>query len=336
MTLDIATIGFGEAASTFAPGWRGVGAAVRAYDIKLDQPLYRSAMAQTLRAHDVNQCATLADAVSGPGCIISLVTADQALAVAQAAAESISAASLWFDMNSVSPHTKRAAGALIEGAGGLYVDVAVMSPVEPARLAVPLLVSGRHASAGAAALTQLGFSNVRIVPGDIGRASAIKMIRSVMVKGIEALTAECVLAAEQAGVLDEVIASLDASWPGADWGFRADYNLDRMLAHGTRRAAEMEEVVKTLDTLGTGSQMSRSTAERQRALGALGIVPAAGLPAKLAALALAAPVTRPLPDATAQGGAARVPGGHPTPEAAAFPGGKDVRRVDVRMGESQP
>jgi hypothetical protein len=105
-----------------------------------------------------------------------------------------------------------------------------------------------------------------------------------MVKGIEALTAECILAADRAGVLDEVIASLDASPPPADWMRRADYNLDRMLEHGLRRAAEMEEVVKTLEALGTGSAMTRGTVVRQRELGALGATSPEGLAAKLALL----------------------------------------------------
>jgi 3-hydroxyisobutyrate dehydrogenase-like beta-hydroxyacid dehydrogenase len=191
------------------------------------------------------------------------------------------AGALWCDMNSVAPGTKRAAARAIEAAGGRYVDVAVMAPVDPARSAVPLLLSGPHAEAGAAALAAVGFTRLRVVPGDVGRASSIKMIRSVMVKGIEALSAECALAAEEAGVLDEVVASLDASWPGADWARRFDYNLDRMLVHGTRRAAEMEEVVKTLDALGTGSAMTRGTVERQRAAGALGHGAPTGLIDKL-------------------------------------------------------
>jgi hypothetical protein len=107
----------------------------------------------------------------------------------------------------------------------------------------------------------------------------------VMVKGIEALSAECVLAAEAAGVREAVTASLEASWPGADWAARFDYNLDRMMRHGVRRAAEMEEVVATLDALGTGSAMSRATALRQRAIGARALTPPEGLAAKLEALA---------------------------------------------------
>ena len=148
-------------------------------------------------------------------------------------------------MNSVAPDTKRAAAAAIEAAGGRYVDVAVMAPVHPRGRAVPLLVCGPHAEAARRALARCGFAQCpdrrRAASA---RASAIKMIRSVMVKGIEALTAECALAAEAAGVRDEVIASLDASWPGADWAERVDYNLDRMMIHGLRRAAEMEEVVE--------------------------------------------------------------------------------------------
>jgi 3-hydroxyisobutyrate dehydrogenase-like beta-hydroxyacid dehydrogenase len=159
-----------------------------------------------------------------------------------------------------------------------------MSPVHPAGLGVPLLVSGPHAVAGAEALVASGFTQVCIVEGAVGAASSIKMIRSVMVKGLEALTAECFLAADAAGVTDAVRASLNASWPGTDWGEKADYNLDRMMVHGTRRAAEMEEVVKTLDALGTGSAMTRGTVERQRAIGALGLAAPTSLSAKIAAI----------------------------------------------------
>ena len=82
-------------------------------------------------------------------------------------------------------------------------------------------------------------------------------------------------------VTDEVIASLNASWPGTDWAAKADYNLDRMMVHGLRRAAEMEEVAKTLDLLGTGAAMTRGTIERQREIGTLGLTPPDTLPAKI-------------------------------------------------------
>lgn len=279
-----AFIGFGEAAQAFADARDAAGSSPRAYDIKTDSAASRDAKRADYARARVEGRDTPGEALSGAAAVLSLVTADQALAAARFDAALLEPEALWLDMNSVAPDTKRAAAAAIETAGARYVDVAIMAPVHPQRLDAPLLVSGPHAEPGAAMLTAIGFTNVAIVPGGVGAASAIKMIRSVMVKGLEALTAECVLAAEAAGVRDAVIASLNASWPGTDWATKADYNLDRMMVHGVRRAAEMEEVVKTLDALGTGSAMTRGTVERQRAIGRLGHRPGPTLDLKLDAL----------------------------------------------------
>ena len=281
MDGGIAFIGFGEAGQAFADG---LGRPACAYDRKTYVGPTRRAKLDDYARLGVQGALTNQAAVEGAGLILSLVTADKALAAARETARGIERGAVYCDMNSVAPQTKCEAAGAIEQAGAHYVDVAVMAPVHPAGRAVPLLVSGPQAERAAKALGATGFGNVRVIAGGVGTASAIKMIRSVMVKGIEALTAECVLAAEAAGVRDEVIASLDASWPGADWSRRADYNLDRMMVHGLRRAAEMEEVVRTLDALGTGSAMSRGTVERQRAIGSRAMTPAATLDAKVAAL----------------------------------------------------
>jgi 3-hydroxyisobutyrate dehydrogenase-like beta-hydroxyacid dehydrogenase len=227
----------------------------------------------------------MAAALVDASAALCLVTADQALVAARDGIEHIVPGALWFDMNSIAPDTKREAAVLIEAAGGRYVDVAVLAPVHTSRSGVPLLVSGPHAQDGAQQLVAIGFKDVRVVKGDVGRASAIKMIRSVMIKGIEALTAECVLAASEADVLDEVLASLDANPPKDRWRDRADYNLDRMMVHGMRRAAEMEEAVKTLEALGTGSAMTRATVQQQRVIGEMRFPSPAGLENKIAALA---------------------------------------------------
>ena len=196
---------------------------------------------------------------------LALVTADTALSVAEEDAPYLRPGTIWCDMNSVAPETKRAAAQAVEAAGGRYVDVAIMAPVNPAGLAVPLLLSGPAAAEAEALLNQLGFANTRIVGDEIGRASAIKMIRSVMVKGIEALSWECAAAARAAGVLDEVTGSLDASDSHAPWAEKFAYNAERMEHHGLRRAAEMEESAKTLLDLGVEPVMTRGTVERQRA-----------------------------------------------------------------------
>jgi len=282
MTQRPALIGFGEAASAFAEGWSGV--AARAYDRKTDAPPTRAAKLADYERFGVAGCATLPQSVSDAPLILSLVTADQALAAARSAAAVLAPGALYCDMNSVAPETKRAAAEAVEAAEGRYVDVAVMAPVHPKRRSVPLLISGPHAVEAAQAFSALGFTDIQTLDGPVGAAAAVKMIRSVMVKGIEALSAECILTADRAGVTDAVIASLDASSPGADWRSRFDYNLDRILIHGLRRAAEMEESARTLEALGVEPRMTRGTITIQRNIGARGLPAPEGLQAKLALL----------------------------------------------------
>ncbi|URW75092.1 DUF1932 domain-containing protein [Sphingomonas donggukensis] len=266
MERRLALIGFGEAAAAFAPG---LTAYLSSYDPKIFDPAHGDTQRVNMEQAGAIVASTPADALAQADAALSLVTADQSLAAARTTA-GLSPGAFWFDMNSVAPATKAESAVAIEQAGGRYVDVAVMAPVHPARLGVPLLVSGPHAMAGAALLRELGFAHVETLSAPVGAASAVKMIRSIMVKGIEALSAECARAAHAAGVLDTVVASLDRSWPGADWAQRFDYNLERMLRHGERRAAELTEVVATLDALGTPSEMSRATIDWQRRLGAIG------------------------------------------------------------------
>lgn len=280
----VALIGFGEAAMTFVEGVDSARSGLRAYDIKTAAPATREAKLADYRRLGVRGMESVREAVTGADLVLSLVTADQALAAAADAGASLDRGAIFCDMNSVAPGTKRAAAARVERAGGRYADAAVMAPVRPALRAVQVLVSGPHSAAAADALRTFGFANVEIVEGPVGASSAIKMIRSVMVKGIEALSAECFLAAAAAGVTAQVVASLDSSWPGADWAGRGDYNLGRMITHGGRRAAEMDEVATMLEGLGLTAGMARAAAEWQRAIGRLGILPPPGLAAKTAAI----------------------------------------------------
>lgn len=276
MERELALIGYGEAGSTFALAGQW-GASARAYDILEER---RAAAAEG----GLRRCDSAADAIDGCALILSLVTADQALVAAKEAAQHIKSGAIFCDLNSASPGTKQAAASAVEQAGGRYVDVAIMAPVNPSRLDVPLLLSGPAGSEAERAFAGLGFTNCRLVGPGVGQASAVKMIRSVIVKGMEALTAEAMLAAEAAGVLGEVLASLDAADKPRSWAERADYNLDRMMVHGLRRAAEMDEACATLESLAVEPLLTRGTADRQRQIGSLRLRPARDLDAKLAQL----------------------------------------------------
>ena len=269
----IAFLGFGEAAQAFLEGWRtrpGFAARVTAYDIKTDSSdaAVREGKRADYAAAGVMGAASAAEAVAGAQLVFSVVTADQAHAAALAALPGLPAGAFFLDCNSCAPQTKARSAEGVEAAGGLYVDVAVMAPVHPRLHRAPLLISGPRAPAAAVALRTLDMA-ATIHDGPVGSSSAIKMIRSVMVKGIEALICECVLAGRKAGVDEVVLASLDETFPGFDWKTRSAYMLQRVMIHGVRRAAEMREVALTVDLLGLDSAMSRASVEWQQKVGDL-------------------------------------------------------------------
>jgi len=269
--FNLALIGFGEAGCAFFEGWRLAGRGrVRAFDIKTDVPQSRAEMQARYDENGVVGCQSPGAALAGADVVFSLVTADQALAAAEAAAPHLSRNAYWFDCNSCAPDTKRAAAVAIERAGGRYVDVAVMAPVHPRLHQTPLYASGPAAAEACEVLKSLDM-RPRIMGMRVGDASAIKMLRSVMIKGIEALCAECFLAARKADVEDAVLASLTDSDPELQWAKRGAYSLERMMVHGARRAAEMREIAATLRGLGLPERMSAAAAEWQDQIAALGL-----------------------------------------------------------------
>ncbi|MEG3109568.1 MULTISPECIES: DUF1932 domain-containing protein [unclassified Pantoea] len=265
----IAIIGFGEAGQVYAQDLAGI-ANVRVWDKK-----FLSQHAEHLRGLAgqiaVQPAGSLNEALDGADLVFSLVTASSALDVAKQAAPLLRAGQIFLDFNSVAPETKRAAAEVIATGAGAYLDVAVMAPVPPKRLATPLLIGGFAASLAADTLSALG-CNARAASEHIGDVSAIKMCRSVMIKGLEALTTECLSAARQYGVEEAVLASLHASFPSLGWNDQLPhYLISRVAEHGVRRAEEMGEVVKTLQDVGVAGVMSQATQQVQ-----------AGLPARMA------------------------------------------------------
>ncbi len=268
---DVAMIGFGEAARAFTRGWGSLMAGrLAVYDIKCADTASRPAMEAAASAFGLVCHATPAEALARATIVFCLVTADQASAAAEAAAPHLLEGALWLDGNSCSPGSKRGAATVVEAAGGRYVDMAIMAPVHPALHRTATLLSGPHADEAQTLLAGLDM-NARVAGRQVGEASSIKMLRSVMIKGFEALTAECLLAARRAGVEEAVLASLQASDPGWDWTKRGAYNLERMLVHGARRAAEMREAAATLRELGLPDRMAAATAVWQDEIAALGL-----------------------------------------------------------------
>ena len=267
-TPRISFIGFGEAGQAIASGLRETGIErIAAWDILFpEQP--GTKLKEAAESLGVRIASSARDATHETDMIISAVTAASSVDAARSVASDLAGNPYYLDINSVSPGRKQETAKLL-GARARYVDVAVIAAIHPARHRTPLLLSGPHAEGISPLLHEMDMQ-FSVVGPEVGSAAAIKMIRSVMIKGIEALTFECFLAASRAGVLEEVTASLKNNYPTLDWAKIADYNLERMASHGERRAAEMEESAATLRELGLDPLMVESTVKRQREMGAIG------------------------------------------------------------------
>jgi 3-hydroxyisobutyrate dehydrogenase-like beta-hydroxyacid dehydrogenase len=259
----VALIGFGEAGSILGADLVLAGCDVSMYDILLDDTTSRAAMlARAQRAH-VRSTDSFAAAVAGAELIISAVTAASSGEVAALAGRHLGAGQVFLDINSVSPAKKQSSCRAVEASGADYVESAVMAPLPPYRLKVPMLLGGKHAAAVADQLTRLGM-NARAIASDIGVASAVKMCRSIIIKGIESLAVESMLAARHFGAEDPVLASLSQTFPGMGWDKELpDYLVSRVAEHGRRRAAEMREVARTLQDAGFEPTMANAIADRQ-------------------------------------------------------------------------
>ncbi len=264
----LAFIGFGEAGQAIAAGLREAALERMAtWDILFPkaegEKLLRAAANSGVRV-----AGSAADAARNADIVISAVTAASSVEAARSVKTHLAGNPFFLDINSVSPGRKQETAKLL-GDAARYVDAAVLAPIYPARHQTPMLLAGPDAVAIAPVLAALG---MRVTAGgtEVGAAAAIKMVHSVMIKGIEALTLECFLAAARAGVIDEVAASMKNNYPGLDWAKIVPYNLERMANHGERRAAEMEEVADTLRELGVEPLMTTATVKRQREMGQIG------------------------------------------------------------------
>jgi 3-hydroxyisobutyrate dehydrogenase-like beta-hydroxyacid dehydrogenase len=184
------------------------------------------------------------------------------VAVAQACVPGVKAGAFFLDFNSASPGAKQRAAGLIDAAGGRYVEGAVMTSIPPYRIRVPLLLGGPSARELEPLLGALGF-DAKVASDKLGVASATKMCRSVMIKGLEAMVIESFTAARHYGVEDAVIASLHETFPGIDWEKQAAYFFQRVIEHGRRRSEEVREVAETVREAGLTPWSASGTAERQ-------------------------------------------------------------------------
>ena len=263
MSTSFTFIGFGEAGQHIARGLKASGAGpIRCYDILFDKG---GAGAERIRSRateiGVTACATSAEAVKSSTVVIAAVTASSAQAAATTAAPALTAGQTYMDINSCSPAPKRLAAAAVEGVGAAFVEAAVMESVPPHGHKVPMLLAGARAASLADTLKPFGM-RVEAVGDKVGEASSIKLLRSILIKGLESLMLESLYVASNLGVADRVLASMKQTYPEMDWPKVADYLIGRTAVHGVRREAEMREAARMLRDVGLEPMMAEATANR--------------------------------------------------------------------------
>ena len=260
----VCLLGFGEVGQALADGLAcQAGLRLLAWDIKFAEPGSKPSVA--VEYHDAVERAESARAAAEPAdLVVSAVTAAEARNAAESVLGSLRAGAWFVDLNSVSPGTRRMLAGLVDSAGGRYVEAAVMSPILPRGAASPMLLGGPHAADLADAIEPLGFTAASVYSPEVGKASAAKMCRSVIVKGLEALLTESMLAARREGVEQTVLGTLGNIVEGPDWERLARYMLCRSLEHAERRADEMSEAAATVREAGIEDWMSRACEKRQR------------------------------------------------------------------------
>jgi 3-hydroxyisobutyrate dehydrogenase-like beta-hydroxyacid dehydrogenase len=259
---NVGLVGCGEVGRILAEDLRKQDVRVAAYDIKLRSHQAGLPLRDHAKSHGVALSASHADLAAQSDFIVSAVTASQAVPVAQACAPAVKPGAWFLDFNSASPGAKQRAAALIDGSGGRYVEGAVMTSIPPHRIKVPLLLGGSGARELAPLLVELGFA-AKVASEKLGVASAVKMCRSVMIKGFEAMVIESFTTARAYGVEDAVLASLKETFPGIDWEKQGAYFFQRVIEHGRRRSEEVREVAETVREAGLTPWSAQGTAERQ-------------------------------------------------------------------------
>ena len=259
--LCIGLIGYGEVGRIFASGLKSQAAWTGAWDLKFGDPAQCDEPLAHAAAAGVVACDSAAALCTQATLVISAVTASNTLAVAEAVAPHLRPGGFFLDLNSASPGTKQQAAALIDAAGGHYVEAGVMTSVPPYGIRVPMLLGGAHAARLQPVLAGLGM-DVKVASDRLGVASATKMCRSVMIKGLEALVLESYATARHYGVEDAMIATLQETFPGIDWSKQGAYFFSRVAQHGRRRAEEMREVANTVREAGFEPFMAAAIAHK--------------------------------------------------------------------------
>jgi 3-hydroxyisobutyrate dehydrogenase-like beta-hydroxyacid dehydrogenase len=262
--MKIGFIGFGGAGYGLAKGLHQAGLAeILFYDRMQQTPPY----AEVIRRHAAEigalQAETAGELLSRVDVVFSCVTGSMAVSVAEEAAPFLHAAHLYADVNTAAPQIMEQVAGIVEKTGAAFVDAAMMGAVPTFLHRVPILASGGGAERFQKCMQPCGM-NIRVIGVKPGQASAIKMFRSIFMKGLLSLFLEMLTATHRYGVDETVLRSIAESLDGVPFLETARLQMTKGGVNAERMAHEMEEVIATLEGMGLPAGMSRAAMDKLR------------------------------------------------------------------------
>jgi len=242
----ICVFGLGEAGSAIAEDLANRGVVVHGFD-----PADVLTPPGVVRFHDPKR------AVAGSDVILAITAARDSTTAVNQAIDDIPTGCIYADLATAAPAVKRNLAATAGSRGVPFADVALMGPVPDRGLSTPALASGPAAPPLCAIVEPLGMP-IRVVGDRPGDAAAHKLIRSVAIKGLAAVVAESLRAAEAAGIGADTWDDLARQVTSADEAFLRRL-IDGTRLHATRRIDEMEAAKQLLDDLGIDPIMTSAT-----------------------------------------------------------------------------
>ncbi|MFC3127304.1 DUF1932 domain-containing protein [Pseudoroseomonas globiformis] len=266
----IGFVGYGEIGSTLGAGLRERGVEqVAAFDIAAFEGPYAALIQSRAEAAGVRLLDSLAALAEASDIIIGVTPGSASVASAEALAPHLAERHVFIDIASATPRVKRAVEDALRGTGALVADGSIVGTPRDG-LALPILASGPAAEAARDALVPWGMKIDAVGP-DLGTASAIKILRSVLIKGIEGLTHEMMLGARRYGLGDQVLQSAAATLMKRPFTDFAGNLIATGVIHARRRSEEAAMAAEALADVGIEPIMTRSTAERLRWVDALAL-----------------------------------------------------------------
>lgn len=260
----IGLIGYGEVGQALAEGFSSNRQlSVEVFDIRFRTDKAPDSLATTAKARGLILGKGIDFLVKNNELIISAVTCEQALQVAERVSESLASGKIFVDMNTVAPRQKIKIGELVENSGGIFIEIAILGLIASHSYKSPMLACGKKALGFADYLNNMGFE-VSFLSEEVGQASSMKMLRSVFAKGVEGLLLEMLVAAERCNMLEPVMNMVTAHMDKSSFLEIAEAWITTSLTHARRRAEEMDHVIETLKNLKMQPIMTTATKERLR------------------------------------------------------------------------